>query len=113
MTVTTITPAIERRPPPAFSARPLRLAIHTVDGRHVSSGWAEITERGGGIEVRASRLTRPGALLTMHVRQGVARFLLSFADGRSATAQLVRTNWEADGDRVCYFVLAPPASNQA
>lgn len=96
--------ALERSSGPrAVAPSAQRCLVLTPTGAPVSAGSAVLDEREGRLEVQVSALTAPGALLTLHLGQGMRRFLLALADGRTLTAELVATVWQAPGGRVCRF----------
>ena len=80
-----------------------RCLVLTPAGAPVSAGIAVLDEREGRLEVQVSALTAPGALLTLHLGQGARRCLLALADGRTLTAELVATVWQAPAGRLCRF----------
>ncbi len=96
--------ARERTSDPHTVAPPAqRCLVLTPAGAPVSAGVAVLDEREGRWEVQVSALTAPGALLTLHLGQGMRRFLLALADGRTLGAELIATVWRAPGGRLCRF----------
>ncbi|MER3419369.1 MAG: hypothetical protein C4290_02085 [Chloroflexota bacterium] len=105
-------PIVSERPSDAQVRAPhsQRCLVLTAAGAPVSAGIALLREEGGcdphrdrRLEARVTGLTAPGALLALHLGQGMRRFMLMLADGRTLPVELVATTWRAPGGRVCYF----------